>query len=103
MLWGGFFMLLIGRILYMPWGPGLPKIAEMNLTINSTVNSTITLIENKLIPGCPSTQQWCYEIPAMTITQFIIGYGFTTLGYPIGVTLAQTIYSKILGPRPQGL
>ena len=39
----------------------------------------------------------------MTITQFLIGYTFTTIGYPIGVTLSQTIFSKILGPRPQGL
>ena len=39
----------------------------------------------------------------MTVTQFIIGYGFTTIGYPVGVTLVQTIFSKILGPRPQGV
>lgn len=28
---------------------------------------------------------------------------FTALGYPVGVTLIQTIFSKVLGPRPQGL
>lgn len=39
----------------------------------------------------------------MTITQFLIGYTFTTIGYPLGVTLNQTIFSKILGPRPQGV
>lgn len=39
----------------------------------------------------------------MTVLQFVIGYGFTTIGYPVGVTLVQTIFSKILGPRPQGL
>ena len=39
----------------------------------------------------------------MTITQYLIGYSLTTVGYPLGVTLAQTIFSKILGPRPQGL
>lgn len=55
------------------------------------------------IVGCPSDQEWCRYTPAMTITQFIIGYGFTTIGYPVGVTLVQTIFSKVLGPRPQGL
>ena len=39
----------------------------------------------------------------MTVTQFVIGFGFTVLGYPVGVTLVQTIFSKVLGPRPQGL
>lgn len=39
----------------------------------------------------------------MTLLQFFIGYGFTTIGYPLGVTLIQTIFSKILGPRPQGV
>lgn len=39
----------------------------------------------------------------MTVPQFLIGYGFTTIGYPLGVTLIQTIFSKILGPRPQGV
>ena len=39
----------------------------------------------------------------MTVLQFVIGYGFTTIGYPLGVTLIQTIFSKVLGPRPQGV
>lgn len=28
MLWGGFFFMLIGRVLCIPWGPDLPKIAD---------------------------------------------------------------------------
>lgn len=53
--------------------------------------------------GCPSSQEWCRYTPRMTIAQFICGYAFTTIGYPLGVTLIQTIFSKVLGPRPQGL
>lgn len=37
------------------------------------------------------------------MTQFLLGYFLTCIGYPIGVTLIQTIFSKILGPRPQGV
>lgn len=37
----------------------------------------------------------------MTIWQFLLGYAFTNIGYPIGVTLITTIFSKILCPRPQ--
>lgn len=55
------------------------------------------------IVGCPITQEWCLYTPQITITQFFIGYGFTSIGYPLGVTLIQTIFSKILGPRPQGV
>lgn len=55
------------------------------------------------ILGCPITQAWCLNTPQMTTVQFFIGYGFTAIGYPLGVTLIQTIFSKILGPRPQGV
>lgn len=96
MLWGGFFMMVVGRVLYIPWGTEPPKIAYINQTLSSSDEYTLP-------PGCPSTQEWCFTTPRMTLLQFIIGYGFTTLGYPIGVTLAQTIFSKILGPRPQGV
>lgn len=53
--------------------------------------------------GCPRDQEWCLYTPAMTIEQFLFGYALTAIGYPIGVTLIQAIFSKILGPRPQGV
>jgi hypothetical protein len=52
--------------------------------------------------GCPvSEQPWCADTPAMTIPQVLIGYLFTCVGYPIGVTVIFSLFSKILGPRPQ--
>jgi len=51
--------------------------------------------------GCPPSQEWCTYTPVVTVPQFILGYILTAMGYPIGVTLIQTIFSKILGPRPQ--
>lgn len=69
-------------------------IAYNNITVDA--NGTEIL-------GCPITQEWCLYTPQLTITQFFIGYGFTSIGYPLGVTLIQTIFSKILGPRPQGV
>jgi len=67
---------------------------------NETYGNTNTVNETEVV-GCPSVQTWCYYIPAMTITQFLLGYAFTAVGYPIGITLIQTIFSKVLGPRPQ--
>uniref|UniRef100_A0A1A9W744 Major facilitator superfamily (MFS) profile domain-containing protein n=1 Tax=Glossina brevipalpis TaxID=37001 RepID=A0A1A9W744_9MUSC len=105
LIWGGFALMVLGRVLYIPWGDGPPKIAEVyNVTIPITGNATIDLKpDNEIFLGCPRTQEWCTVTPALTITQFILGYVLTSIGYPIGVTLIQTIFSKILGPRPQGV
>lgn len=126
LLWGGFFLMVIGRALYIPWGPDPPKMAEHPITKlslplelysnnNTNVSTTeITPVEvfnittavnttDEELLGCPPSQEWCRTIPALTITQFLLGYALTSVGYPIGVTLIQTIFSKILGPRPQGV
>lgn len=67
------------------------------------LNKAINNESEKEIVGCPSSQEWCKHTPRLTVTQFVIGYSFTTIGYPIGTTLIQTIFSKLLGPRPQGV
>jgi MFS transporter, ceroid-lipofuscinosis neuronal protein 7 len=54
------------------------------------------------VVGCPvDDQPWCAFTPVMTIVQFLLGYFLTSIGYPIGITVIQTLFSKILGPRPQ--
>uniref|UniRef100_A0A7G3AV39 Putative transporter/transmembrane protein n=2 Tax=Lutzomyia longipalpis TaxID=7200 RepID=A0A7G3AV39_LUTLO len=92
LLWGGFFFMVLGRALYIPWGSEPPPIAEVSNSTNPDVE----------VVGCPASQEWCRTTPAMTIAQFLLGYITTSIGYPIGVTLIQTIFSKVLGPRPQG-
>ncbi|KAG5326106.1 MFSD8 protein, partial [Acromyrmex heyeri] len=98
MLWGGFFFMVIGRVLCIPWGPDSPIIGDFGPYNNITTDANGTEIV-----GCPITQEWCLYTPQIMITQFLIGFAFTSIGYPIGVTLMQTIFSKILGPRPQGV
>ncbi|XP_043068503.2 major facilitator superfamily domain-containing protein 8 isoform X1 [Drosophila bipectinata] len=97
LIWGGFSLMFLGRVLFVPWGPDPPKLAQpFNASLNLSSDDPIYL-------GCPPTQEWCGELPALTLTQFIIGFALTSVGYPIGVTLIQTIFSKVLGPRPQGV
>lgn len=97
LIWGGFSLMFLGRILFVPWGPDPPKLAQpFNASLNLSADDPIYL-------GCPPSQKWCGELPALTLTQFIIGFALTSVGYPIGVTLIQTIFSKVLGPRPQGV
>ncbi|XP_055528933.1 major facilitator superfamily domain-containing protein 8 isoform X2 [Wyeomyia smithii] len=129
LLWGGFFLMVLGRAVYIPMGDNPPKLAipdnetlvlqqqaDMNVYGSnfSEVFSNLTKLdfgdnssvgrphEPTELLGCPPSQEWCKTTKGMTITQFLIGYAFTAIGYPIGVTLITTIFSKVLGPRPQG-
>ncbi|KAK9498571.1 hypothetical protein O3M35_003172 [Rhynocoris fuscipes] len=102
LLWGSFLLMVLGRIAYIPWGSEPPLIAyqdEDNCTMTNSTND----ISCSLSLGCPVSQTWCLTTPAMTISQLIFGFILTSIGYPIGITLIQTIFSKVLGPRPQGV
>ncbi|XP_050512598.1 major facilitator superfamily domain-containing protein 8 [Diabrotica virgifera virgifera] len=75
---------------------------EYNARNESAVRN-MTLNCGEDVVGCPSNQKWCSYTPAMGLAQFILGYMFTSFGYPIAVTLLQTIFSKLLGSKPQGV
>ncbi|KAH1022325.1 hypothetical protein HUJ04_011746 [Dendroctonus ponderosae] len=70
-------------------------------TTNELLIRHMTLDCGDDLLGCPSSQEWCNYVPAITYTQFIFCYALTVFGYPIGNTLIQTMFSKILGSRPQ--
>lgn len=95
LIWGGFFLMVIGRISCIPYGDELPKIKYGNFS--HVLNAT----DADADLGCPIEQKWCLDTPRITELQFILGYAFTSVGYPIGITLIQTVFSKVLGPRPQ--
>ncbi|CAG9822815.1 unnamed protein product [Phaedon cochleariae] len=142
MIWGGFFFMVLGRILFIPFYGNPPKtydaVFKLNLTIycdmasrNETygmdfhhLNETLRSYDRFLNPasvrnetavristlscgedllGCPNSQEWCAYTPRLKLSQFLLGYFLTAFGYPIGVTLIQTIFSKLLGSRPQGV
>lgn len=87
--------------LTFPIGSNFTNTSMLNNTNEYNLNYPKKLCNNEELVGCPSSQEWCNYTPAMTIFQFLLGYVLTCLGYPVGVTLIQTIFSKILGPRPQ--
>merc|ERR1712150_278464 len=60
---------------------------------------TIDGIEKECV-GCQL--DWCAEQPALNLVQFIIGVVILTLGHPFRIALTQSIYTKMLGPIPQG-
>ncbi|XP_047495157.1 major facilitator superfamily domain-containing protein 8-like [Penaeus chinensis] len=53
--------------------------------------------------GCPEEQEWCQTTPQLPIPQLIVAYIIVILGYPVAQSLGQALFSKILGPKPQGL
>ncbi|KAI5633337.1 major facilitator superfamily domain-containing protein [Phthorimaea operculella] len=90
LLWGGFLLTGLASVFCIPWGPGPPPLAPLNAT--------------EAGGGCPqATQPWCETSRGINIPQFLLGYACVSVGYPLGVTLIQTIFSKVLGPRPQGV
>ncbi|XP_050348286.1 major facilitator superfamily domain-containing protein 8 [Nymphalis io] len=89
LLWGGFLLTGMASVFCIPWGPGPPPLAPESLEAGG---------------GCPQiSQPWCATSRGLTLTQFLLGYTCVSIGYPLGVTLIQTIFSKVLGPRPQGV
>ncbi|TRY68880.1 hypothetical protein TCAL_11023 [Tigriopus californicus] len=57
--------------------------------------------ESESSDSCP--YDWCTKIPGLNIVQFFVGFLIAFGGYPYCTALCQSIFSKALGPRPQGL
>ncbi|XP_008581973.1 PREDICTED: major facilitator superfamily domain-containing protein 8 [Galeopterus variegatus] len=107
-VWAGFFILL-------PWGNQFPKIQWEDLHNNSVPNTTtfgeiiIGLWKsprednNEGPTGCPVEQAWCLYTPVIHLAQFLTAAVLIGVGYPACNVMSYTLYSKILGPKPQGV
>ena len=51
--------------------------------------------------GCPYEYKWCLDTPAVKLWQLLLGTFFIAIGYPTCNVMSYTIYSKLLGPKPQ--
>ena len=45
--------------------------------------------------------EWCKDQPALQVWQLFGGIIIGTIGYPFAIAITQSIFSKIIGPRPQ--
>ncbi|KAG8505397.1 Major facilitator superfamily domain-containing protein 8 [Galemys pyrenaicus] len=106
-VWAGFFVLL-------PWGHQLPRIQWQDLHNGTAPNATAGLLAAALgaTPGargaeeprgCPIAQAWCFYTPALHMAQLFAAALLVGLGYPACNVTCYALYSKILGPQPQGL
>lgn len=109
LIFGGFLPMALGRSLFIPFlGGSTPKMAEpLNFTMDSTAGIIQSFTGNSSasieLVGCPIAQEWCRTTPVLPLIQFLVGYTFSAFGYPVALTLLQSIYSKVLGCRPQGV
>lgn len=53
--------------------------------------------------GCPPEQEWCLYTPIVEKPQMAIADVAAVIGYPVAFTLSSALFSKILGPKPQGV
>ena len=53
------------------------------------------------VSGC--ALEWCKHQPALKVWQLFGGIMIGTIGYPYAISITQSIFSKIIGPRPQGM
>ncbi|KAM3857633.1 major facilitator superfamily domain-containing protein 8 [Diretmus argenteus] len=103
----GLAIILAGFFMLLPWGNHYPKIQWADLKNNSVVNLTFdpTAASNSSLEptGCPPEQTWCQYTPAINLAQYITSDVLIGVGYPTCNVMSYTLYSKILGPKPQGV
>ncbi|CAL8071554.1 unnamed protein product [Orchesella dallaii] len=107
----GIVPMIIGRLFFFPFSGDSPPMREFACISHETVYDNVTQAEcvesgyhwDVVQHGCPASQTWCFEMPALSPLIVAIGYAICTLGFPFCIALTQTIFSKMIGPRPQGL
>ncbi|XP_040822959.1 major facilitator superfamily domain-containing protein 8 isoform X5 [Ochotona curzoniae] len=113
-LLGGLIVVLVGFFILLPWGNQFPNIQWEDLHNNSIPNTTFGEIiiglwkspredHSEGPTGCPIEQAWCLYTPVIHLAQFLVSALLIGIGYPACNVMSYTLYSKILGPKPQGV
>uniref|UniRef100_A0AAQ5ZCF4 Major facilitator superfamily (MFS) profile domain-containing protein n=1 Tax=Amphiprion ocellaris TaxID=80972 RepID=A0AAQ5ZCF4_AMPOC len=103
----GLAIIFAGFFILLPWGNHFPKIQWADVKNNSLISmmSGATIAPNSSLEptGCPYEQTWCQYTPAIHLAQYISSDFLIGVGYPACNVMSYTLYSKILGPKPQGV
>ncbi|KAL2079456.1 hypothetical protein ACEWY4_025200 [Coilia grayii] len=108
-LMGGLIVIFCGFFILLPWGNTYPKIQWADIHNNShppqQVIAAAMLASNSSVEptGCPAEQAWCLYTPAIHLAQYLTSDFLIGVGYPACNVMSYTLYSKILGPKPQGV
>ncbi|XP_077983694.1 major facilitator superfamily domain-containing protein 8-like isoform X2 [Glandiceps talaboti] len=99
----GVSLLLSGFIFQipMPWTSDYPPRPEYHVnTTNLDLNTTDCGAD---LDGCGCYFDWCTSTHKIYLSQYLVAVTFMSAGYPVSTVMNFTIFSKILGPKPQGL
>ncbi|XP_029446415.1 major facilitator superfamily domain-containing protein 8 isoform X2 [Rhinatrema bivittatum] len=114
-LLAGLIIVFVGFFILLPWGKVFPQIQWADLK-NSSVPKPVHTIygtdlqvatteppsNHSMEPtGCPAEQSWCLYTPIIYMAQYLTAGILIGLGYPMCHVMSYTLYSKILGPKPQ--
>lgn len=105
-LLAGLIIIFCGFFILLPWGNNYPKIQWADVKNNTLVTQmALASVGNSTVEpaGCPIEQTWCQYTPAIHIAQYITSDLLIGMGYPTCNVMSYTLYSKILGPKPQGV
>ncbi|XP_068611949.1 major facilitator superfamily domain-containing protein 8 [Brachionichthys hirsutus] len=106
-LLAGLIVLLCSFFILLPWGNQYPKIQWADVKNDSfpspTRGNAMSSNGSSEPTGCPPEQTWCQYTPAIRLAQYVSGAFLIGVGYPACNVMSYTLYSKILGPRPQGV
>uniref|UniRef100_A0A8C5M906 Major facilitator superfamily domain containing 8 n=1 Tax=Leptobrachium leishanense TaxID=445787 RepID=A0A8C5M906_9ANUR len=110
LLLGGLVIIWVGFFILLPWGTEFPKIQWTDLQNNTIHNSSLwdsftTAPSNHTVEptGCPASQSWCFYTPVIHLAQYLTFDILIGVGYPTSNVMSFTLYSKIIGPKPQGV
>ncbi|XP_052585895.1 major facilitator superfamily domain-containing protein 8 isoform X4 [Peromyscus californicus insignis] len=113
-LLGGLMVVWVGFFILLPWGNEFPKVQWQDLHNSSIPNTTFGEIiidlwnspredHSEQPTGCPIEQAWCLYTPVIHLAQFLTAAVLVGIGYPACNVMSYTLYSKVLGPKPQGM
>ncbi|XP_041926245.1 major facilitator superfamily domain-containing protein 8 isoform X2 [Alosa sapidissima] len=107
-LLGGLAIIFCGFFILLPWGNQYPKIQWADIHNSSRTQqaiATTVFAPNATVEptGCPADQSWCLYTPAIHLAQYIISNFLIGVGFSACNVMSYTLYSKILGPKPQGV
>lgn len=103
LLLGGLIFIFVGFFILLPWGNQYPKIQWADIQNNTRLAPTQSSNTSLEPTGCPYQQAWCLFTPVIHLAQYITSDILIGVGYPTCNVMSYTLYSKILGPKPQGV
>ncbi|CAL9694779.1 unnamed protein product [Knipowitschia caucasica] len=105
-LLAGLAFIFCGFFSLLPWGNHYPRIQWADIKNNSLVSQmTVVSVTNSTVEptGCPLVQTWCQYTPVINLPQYLTADVLIGIGYPTCNVMSYTLYSKVLGPKPQGV